>query len=78
VTITSVAGGLQKLADQDGKQGWVPLKAGDKLSPGSIIRVDRKTGGEVGFAIQKDALSLEWTKIHQDPRHNLFQAVALK
>jgi hypothetical protein len=78
VTVAAVAGGVQKLTTQDGKQGWAPLKAGDKLSQGSIIRVDNSTGGEVGTGSLREALSVGWTKIHQASGHNLYQAKAIK
>jgi hypothetical protein len=73
VTISSMAGNVQLLTTQEGKQGWAPLKAGDSLAQGSIIRVDSNTGGEVGCSSLNAALSLGFTKIHGGLNHTLYQ-----
>ena len=72
VTVAQVAGSVQRLSQQNGQQGWAPLKAGDQLSQGSIIRVEGNTGGEVGFSSPEAALSLNFTKIHGGSKHTLY------
>ena len=63
---------MQRLSQQNGQQGWAPLKAGDQLTQGSIIRVEGNTGGEVGFSSLKAALSLRFTKFHGGSKHTLY------
>jgi hypothetical protein len=72
VTVASVAGGMQKLATENGQQGWAPLKAGDSLGQGSIIRVESNTGGEVGVGNADTALPMNWQKIHSFSGHVVF------
>jgi len=71
LTVTSVAGGVQKLTTREGKQGWAPLKAGDKLSPGSAIRLS-PSGGEVGTSNLNAVLSLKWTLVQQNPKGKVY------
>lgn len=71
-TVASVTGTVQKLTEQGGKQGWAPLKPGDNLGQGSIIRVDRNTGGEVGFGDLETALSQNFSKIHGTSNHTVY------
>jgi hypothetical protein len=73
VTVSEVAGAVQVLATQDGKQVWTPLTARSKLGTNSIIRVDNNTGGQVGARDLKSAMSMNWTKIHSGSNHVLYQ-----
>jgi hypothetical protein len=72
VTAAQVAGSVQQISQQNGQQGWVPLKAGDQLTQGSIIRVEGNTGGEVEFSSPEAAMSLNFTKIHGGSKHTLY------
>jgi hypothetical protein len=72
VTVASVAGGVQKLAAENGRQGWAPLIAGDKLTRGSILRVDSTTGGEVGVGNADAALPMNWSQIHSSSGHAVY------
>jgi hypothetical protein len=72
VTVAQVAGSVQRFSQQNGQQGWAPLKAGDQLTQGSVIRVEGNTGGEVGFSSPEAALSLSFTKIHGGSKHTLY------
>jgi hypothetical protein len=72
VTVASVAGGVQKLAAENGRQGWAPLIAGDKLTRGSILRVDSTTGGEVGVGNADAALPMSWSQIHSSSGHAVY------
>jgi hypothetical protein len=76
--VASVAGSVQKLTEQGGQQGWVPLKAGESLGQGSIIRVESNTGGEVGVGNVNTALSMRWSQIHSGPNHVLYQLQTMK
>ena len=71
LNVTSVAGGVQKLTTQKGKQGWAPLKAGDKLSPGSAIRLS-PDGGEVGTSNLNAVFSLRWTLVQQNSKGKVY------
>jgi hypothetical protein len=75
VAVASVTGSVQKLTERGGQKGWVPLKPGDNLGQGSIIRVDKETGGEVGFSSIKTALSKKFRNIHKGVNHNVYIVV---
>jgi len=70
--VTSVTGSVQKLSRKNSQQGWVPLKSGDKLGQGDFIRVDNRSGGEVGFGSLRTALSLSFNKIHGGSDHDVY------
>ena len=73
VTVTSVGGAVQKLAVQDGKQGWAPLKAGDRIGPGAVVRIDTGTGGEVGVGKDiKQVLQQSWTTVYSSQSHAVY------
>jgi hypothetical protein len=72
MTVGSVAGPVQVLAVQDGKQGWAPLKAGDALKNGSLIRVNRSGTADVGFSNLNAAVSQSWTKVHETPANAVY------
>jgi hypothetical protein len=71
-TVRAVSGGVQRLETQGGKQGWVPVQAGDQLSQGTVLRTDQTTGGSVGFALN-EATGLNWNNLQQADSHALWQ-----
>ncbi len=72
-TVSEVAGGVQVLTTQEGRQGWTPLAAGSELADNAVIKVENGTGGQVGVGDVETALSMIWRKIHSGPNHDLYQ-----
>lgn len=70
--VTAVAGTVHRLSTQSGQQGWVALKAGDRLGHGDALRLNRDSGGEVGFSSLDVARSQSYRKIHGGPSHDLY------
>jgi hypothetical protein len=71
-TVQAVSGSVQRLETQGGKQGWVPVQAGDQLSQGTVLRTDQSTGASVGFGLN-DATSINWNNLQRADSHALWQ-----